>query len=69
MRLILIIAITYKWQIQQININSIFLNDILQEEVYITQPQDFEISDKSLMCKVNKPFYGLKQASHARYES
>ena len=48
-RLILTIAITYKWEIQQIDINNAFLNGFLQEEVYMSQPQGFEAVDKSLV--------------------
>lgn len=67
-RLILTIAITYKWEIQQIDINNAFLNGFLQEEVYMSQPQGFEVVDKSLVCKLNKSLYGLKQAPRAWYE-
>ena len=40
-----------------------FLNDFLQEEVYLEQPQGFEIYERdSHVCKLKKAFYGLKQA-------
>ncbi|WJX56325.1 hypothetical protein P8452_41992 [Trifolium repens] len=35
-RIILTLAVTYKWAVQQIDINNAFLNGILHEEVYIT---------------------------------
>jgi histone deacetylase 1/2 len=38
-RLILTIAITHKWSIQQLDVNNAFLNGILDEEVYMAQPQ------------------------------
>jgi histone deacetylase 1/2 len=67
-RIILTLAVTFKWQLQQIDINNAFLNGILQEEVYMTQPSGFEASDKSLVCKLHKSLYGLKQAPRAWYE-
>ncbi|GAU35295.1 hypothetical protein TSUD_54540 [Trifolium subterraneum] len=67
-RLILTLAVTYKWSVQQIDINNAFLNDLLQEEVYMTQPTCFEVSDKSLVCRLHKSLYSLKQAPRAWYD-
>lgn len=59
-RIILTLALTHKWEIQQIDINNAFLNGTLLEEVYMTQPPGFEHHDKTLVCKLNKALYGLK---------
>ncbi|PNY08092.1 histone deacetylase [Trifolium pratense] len=61
-RLILSLAISYKWPLKQLDVNNAFLNGSLDEEVYMVQPQGFEVSDSSLVCKLNKALYGLKQA-------
>ncbi|PNX58687.1 retrovirus-related Pol polyprotein from transposon TNT 1-94, partial [Trifolium pratense] len=37
-RIILTLAVTHKWVVQQIDINNAFLNGILHEEVYMKQP-------------------------------
>lgn len=61
-RIILTLALTHKWSIKQIDINNVFLNGFLKEEVYMAQLAGFEIGDKSLVCKLHKALYGLKQA-------
>ena len=43
-----------------------FLNSMLDEEIYMKQPQDFIIArQEDKVCCLNKAIYGLKQASYA----
>ena len=45
-----------------------FLNGIIEEEVYIEQPKGFKVfNDESHVCRLKRALYGLKQASHAWY--
>ena len=45
------------------DVKTAFLNGIIQEEVYVEQPQSFEIhGSESHVCKLKKALYGLKQA-------
>ena len=46
----------------------IFLNRIIEEEVYIEQPQGFKINDQNThVCRLKKALYGLKQAPKSWY--
>ena len=68
-RVIFTLAVTYKWDIQQIDINNAFLNGDLQEVVYMTQPVGFvDPSKPSHVCQLKKALYGLKQAPRAWFE-
>ena len=50
------------------DVNTTFLVDVIEEEVYIKQPQGFEFEDKvTQVCKLKKALYGLKQAPRAWY--
>jgi hypothetical protein len=65
-----IIAITFVMgsKLHQMDVNISFLNGVIEEEVYIEQPQGFVIhGKKSHICKLKKTLYGLKQAPKAWY--
>jgi hypothetical protein len=56
------------WRIHHMDVKTTFLNGIIEEEVYIEQPQVFEVSGKdSHMCRINKSLYGLKKELIAWY--
>ena len=56
------------WKIHQMDVKTAFLNGFIQEEVYIEQPQGFEVHGKeSHVCRLKKALYGLKQAPIAWY--
>jgi hypothetical protein len=65
-----IISITKKmgWRIHQMDVKTTFLNVFIEEDVYIKQPQGFEVSEReSHMFLLRKTLYGLKQAPRAWY--
>eukprot|EP00253_Pinus_taeda_P012602 PITA_12602 len=67
-RSIISIAAEMGWKIHQMDVKTAILNGFIQEEVYIEQPQGFEVHGKeSLVCKLKKALYGLKQAPRAWY--
>lgn len=44
--------------------NSAFLNGILENDIYMHQPQGYvDSKNKNKVCKLNKGIYGLKQAA------
>ena len=50
------------------DVKTTFLNGVIQEEVYIEQPQGFEVEYRHThVCKLKKALYGLKQAPCAWY--
>ena len=56
------------WEIPQMDIKIAFLNEVIEEEVYIEQPETFEMQEqKSHVCKLKRALYGLKQAPKAWY--
>jgi hypothetical protein len=65
-RILLAFAASKGFKLYQIDIKSDFLNDVIQEEVYVRQPPSFE-SPKYLdrVYKLSKVLYGLKEASQA----
>ena len=65
-------CICYLQKIQSVpNECKIFnFNGILEEEVYIEKPKWFlDPNKKNMICKLNKDFYGLKQALRAWYDN
>jgi hypothetical protein len=50
-RSIIAIAAKMGWRIHQMDVKTAFLNGFIEEEVYIEQPQGFEVSEReSLTC-------------------
>nr|GEW04578.1 retrovirus-related Pol polyprotein from transposon TNT 1-94 [Tanacetum cinerariifolium] len=55
--------------VYQMDVKTVFLNDNLREEVYVTQPDGFVDQDNpNHVYKLQKALYGLKQAPHAWYD-
>lgn len=68
LRLVLDVAVSHAWPIQQLDVNNVFLQGTLTDEVYMDQPPGFIDADKpDYVCKLKKAIYGLKQASRAWY--
>lgn len=59
-RLVLGLAVAHDWPLKQLDINNVFLQGDLDEEVYMTQPPGFIDKDKpDHVCRLRKAIYGL----------
>lgn len=68
-RVIFTLVVQFHWDIQQIDINNAFLNDDLQEVVFMKQLKGFTDSNHPHhVCKLQKALYGLNQAPHAWFD-
>jgi hypothetical protein len=62
-RAIISLAASMGWSLHQMDVRTAFLNGVIEEEVYIKQPQGFEVHPREThVCKLKKALYGLKQA-------
>jgi hypothetical protein len=57
-----------KWKLHQKDVKIALLNGVIEEEVYIEQPQGFEVEDRKIhVCRLKKTLYMFKQALRAWY--
>jgi hypothetical protein len=65
-QLLLALVVEEGWQVHHMDVKTTFLNEDLQEEVYVQQPLGF-ISQgmEHKVLKLHKALYGLHQAPHA----
>jgi len=66
----LALAATHKLVIHQMDVKTAFLNDDLEEEIYMTQPEGCVVpGQESKICKLLKSLYGLKEAPKQWHEN
>ena len=67
-RFLLDYACSKNIKVYQMDVKSTFLNGELEEEVYIEQPEGFQLLENAeYVCKLKKAQYGLKQAPRSWY--
>jgi hypothetical protein len=67
-RILLAFATSKGLKLYQMDVKSVFLNGVIQKEVYVRQPPDFENPKyPHRVYKFSKTLYGLNQAPWAWY--
>ena len=67
-RTIMTLVAHFDLELHQMDIKIVFLDCNIDETIYMVQPENFVSGDpKSMICKLKKFIYGLKQASHEWY--
>jgi hypothetical protein len=67
-KIIISLASVFNWKLHQMDVNTVFLNGEVEQDVYIEQLKGFVIhGKKSHVCKLKKALYGLKQGPRAWY--
>ena len=63
LRCLIALSVQNGLKLHQVDVATAFLNGTLEEEVYMRQPEGFEVNGKEhLVCKLKKSIYGLKQS-------
>ncbi|KAL2527282.1 cysteine-rich RLK (RECEPTOR-like protein kinase) 8 [Abeliophyllum distichum] len=63
MRLILALAVQFDWELEQMDVRTAFLHEVMEEEIYMAQPPGFKEKGKNeQVCHLKKSLHGLKQA-------
>jgi len=66
---IISLVASYRWELHQMHVKSVFFNGDLRKEIYMQQPHGFIIVEtSSLVSRLNNSLYGLKQAPRASYD-
>jgi hypothetical protein len=67
-KILLAFAASMGFKLYQMDVKSVFLNGVIQEEVFVRQPPGFEDSKyPNTVYKLSKALYGLKRAPRAWY--
>ncbi|KAJ9554358.1 hypothetical protein OSB04_018403 [Centaurea solstitialis] len=67
-RTIMALVAHYDLELHQMDVKTAFLNGNIDETIYMTQPENLALGDsKSMVCRLKKSIYGLKQASRQWY--
>ena len=65
-RTILSLATEMGCRVHQMDVKTAFLNEVIKEEVFIEQPERFDVENwETHVCKLQRALYGLKQTPQA----
>ena len=67
-RIVLSLVAVEDMHLEQLDVKIAFLHGDLEEDIYMHQPQGYEVKGKeNLVCRLKKSLYGLKQAPRQWY--
>ncbi|KAL0439112.1 UNVERIFIED_CONTAM: Retrovirus-related Pol polyprotein from transposon RE1 [Sesamum latifolium] len=65
-RILLVIAAWYDYEIWQMDVKMAFLNDFVEEEIFMDLLEGFTaVGEEQKVCRLQRSIYGLKQASRS----
>lgn len=67
-RLLISLAASHSWELYQLDVKSAFLNGVLEEEVYVHQPEGFEAKGEEYKVYMLKKIFVRPQASPTSLE-
>ncbi|KAL5863382.1 hypothetical protein ACOSQ3_000896 [Xanthoceras sorbifolium] len=68
-RVVLGLAASLNLEVEQLDVKTAFLHGDLDEEIYMEQPEGFQVKGKEKsVCRLKKSLYGLKQAPRQWYK-
>lgn len=67
-RAIIFVVAQMGWKIHQMDVKTTFLNGVIEEDIYVEQPEGFEAHGRdSYVCGLKRELYGFKQAPRTWY--
>ena len=67
-RVILALVASYNLELDQMDVKTAFLHGLLDEEIFMKQPEGYEVTGKeNMVCLLKKSLYGLKQSPRQWY--
>ena len=68
-RVVLGLIASLDLEVEQMDVKTAFLHDDLDKEIYMEQPEVFQVKGKEdYVCRLQKSLYGLKQAPRQWYK-
>ena len=62
---VLVLVAALDLDLHSFNVSDVFLNGDIDAEVYMEQPEGFQVDGHAKVCKLHKAIYGTRQGAHA----
>ena len=68
LKILLSYCVRFGLKIEQMDVETAFLNGKINSEIYVEQPEGFMTKSEEYVCKLNKTLYGLRESPRAWYD-